>query len=85
MSNELLQQIVDELNCYDPSADEYKGKYIHKGWAERIKAVLLQRQPLTDPEIATAVKHIRNEYVCSSSTLRRLVRAIEAASKDNNK
>ena len=46
---------------------------------EPVGFVVMEHQPLTDEEIAKAVKHIRNEYVCSSGTLRRIARAIEAA------
>tara|TARA_R110000868_G_C10748250_1_gene752969 strand:- start:207 stop:719 length:513 start_codon:yes stop_codon:yes gene_type:complete len=42
MSREVMQQIADELSCYNPAADDYKGQYIHKGWAKRIKEALAQ-------------------------------------------
>jgi hypothetical protein len=35
-----LKKIIDELRWYNPAADAYNGKYIHKGWAERIEAAL---------------------------------------------
>lgn len=33
-----LTEIIRELRTYNPAADAYKGKYIHKGWADRIEA-----------------------------------------------
>ena len=35
-----LKRIANELRNYNPAADEYKGKYIHKGWANKIDAAL---------------------------------------------
>jgi hypothetical protein len=42
MTRKLMQQIADELSCYNPVSDDYKGQYVHKGWAERIEAALAQ-------------------------------------------
>ena|ERR1700677_2245118 len=35
-----LEEIAHELNQYCPAADEYKGKYIHKYWADKIRAAI---------------------------------------------
>ena len=48
MSREVMQQIADELSCYNPAADDYKGQYIHKGWAKRIEAALAQPEQETN-------------------------------------
>jgi len=34
-----LERIAHELRTYNPAADEYKGKHIHKVWARKLDAV----------------------------------------------
>ena len=40
--DEILREIASDLRQYRPESDEYKGQYIHKGWADRIEAALAQ-------------------------------------------
>lgn len=35
-----LSEIAKELRCYHPPSDRYNGVYIHKGWADRIDAII---------------------------------------------
>jgi hypothetical protein len=35
-----LERIAHELRTYNPAADEYKGKHIHKVWARKLDAVV---------------------------------------------
>lgn len=35
-----LKNILDEMRRYDPKADEYGGKHIIPGWADRIEVAL---------------------------------------------
>jgi len=40
--DEILREIASELRRYIPAADEYKGQYIHKGWADKIEKTIAQ-------------------------------------------
>ncbi len=35
-----LRQILEEMRAYNPKADEYGGKHIIPGWADRIEVAL---------------------------------------------
>lgn len=39
-----LEQVRDMMRAYNPDADEYLGKYIHKQWADAIDAELSKRR-----------------------------------------
>lgn len=45
-----LEQIAKELDEYRPEADAYNGKYIHKGWAKRIRELVGEPSPVAGVE-----------------------------------
>jgi hypothetical protein len=42
---DVIAKVIDELRTYIPEADKYMGRYILKGWADRLEAAPTTEQP----------------------------------------
>ena len=38
----MLRRVAHELRFYNPAADEYKGKHVHKYWSDEITKAIAQ-------------------------------------------
>lgn len=45
MINDNLKTILNEMQTYNPNADEYEGKFIIPGWTDRIERALTIELP----------------------------------------
>lgn len=43
---EVLRRVAHELRFYNPAADEYKGKHVHKYWSDEITKAIAQIEAL---------------------------------------